>query len=190
MTFSKAALNAHLVVLPISVGYPSPAPQLIVKFNQGTMETKIQIANKGQAGVCLLCVKNSDLWDAYFKNNPTHESDLEKMISKKQVYIATNKNDNCIGFMGIINNGCFYKFSYLATLAVKKRYRNKGVGKALVNKFESIGFKKADRVFILVSDFNKTAQKFYRKMGYKKVGNIPDLFKKGISENLLVKYRI
>lgn len=154
------------------------------------METKIQIAKKGQARDCLLCVENSDLWDAYFKNNPTHEAALEKMISKKQVYVATNKNDKCIGFMGIINNGCFHKFTYLATLAVKKNYRKKGIGEALVSKFETIGFKRADRVFILVSDFNKIAQKFYRKLGYKKVGNIPDLFKAGISENLLVKYRI
>lgn len=160
------------------------------KYNQVNMETKIQIATKGQARDCLLCVKNSDLWDTYFKNNPTHESALGKMISKKQVYVVTNKNDQCIGFMGVINNGCFSKFTYLSILAVKKGFRNKGVGKVLVNKFETIGFKRADRVFILVSDINKTAQKFYRKLGYKKVGNIPDLFKNGVSENLLVKYRI
>lgn len=161
-----------------------------VKFILDTMKTKIQIAKNGQARDCLLCVENSDLWDAYFKNNPTHESALEKMISKKQVYVVTNKNDQCIGFMGVINNGCFHKFSYLSILAVKKRFRNKGIGEALVNKFEDIGFNKADKVFILVSDFNKTAQKFYRKLGYKKVGNIPDLFKHGVSEDLLVKYRI
>jgi len=154
------------------------------------METKIQIAKKGQAHDCLACVKNSDLWNTYFKNNPAHETALEELISKKQVYITKNKNDNCIGFMGVINKGCFGKFPYLSILAVKKRYRNKGIGEALVNKFEDIGFKKADRVFILVSDFNKQAQKFYRKLGYKKVGNIPDLFKNGISENLLVKYKI
>lgn len=154
------------------------------------METKIQIAKKGQARDCLICVKNSDLWDAYFKTNPSIETTIEEMISKKQVYVATNKNDKCIGFMGVINNGCFRKFSYLSLLAVKKRYRNKGIGESLVNKFESIGFKRADRVFILVSDFNKRAQNFYRKLGYKKVGNIPNLFKVGVSENLLVKYKI
>jgi ribosomal protein S18 acetylase RimI-like enzyme len=154
------------------------------------METIIKIAQKGQAGDCLLCLKNSELWDAYFNNNPAHEAALEEMILKKQIYVATNKTDKCIGFMGVVNNGCFDKFPYLATLAVKKKHRNKGIGEALVNKFEAIGFKRADRVFILVSDFNKEAQKFYRKLGYKKVGNIPDLFKSGISENLLVKYNI
>jgi ribosomal protein S18 acetylase RimI-like enzyme len=154
------------------------------------METKIQIAKKGQAQDCLICVKNSNLWDAYYKTNPYHESTLEEMISKKQVYVATNKNNKCVGFMGIINNGCFGKFSYLSILAVKEKFRNNGIGELLVNKFEAIGFKRADRVFILVSDFNKRARKFYRKLGYKKVGNIPNLFKVGVSENLLVKYKI
>jgi ribosomal protein S18 acetylase RimI-like enzyme len=154
------------------------------------MEMKIQTVKKGQAHDCLLCVKSSDLWDAYFKSNPSHESTIEDAISKNQVCVAINKNEKCVGFMEIIKNGCFRKFSYLSLIAVKKRYRNKGVGKALVNKFETIGFKNADRVFILVSAFNKTAQKFYRKLGYKKVGNIPDLYKNGVSENLLVKYRI
>lgn len=154
------------------------------------MEIKIQLAQKGQARDCLNCVKGSELWDAYFKSSPTVESDFEKMISKKQIYVALNKNSNCIGFIVVINNGCFRRFSYLAAIGVKKRYRSKGIGKELMNKFEEIGFKKADRVFLLVSDSNKRAQPFYRKAGYKKAGNIPNLFKPGISENLLVKYKI
>jgi ribosomal protein S18 acetylase RimI-like enzyme len=153
------------------------------------MEINIQLAKKGQARDCLLCVKDSDLWNEYFKSNTSHELILEDMISEKQIYVVPNKDGRCIGFMGIINNGCFRIFSYLAILAVKKKYRNKGIGKALVKKFEDIGFKREERIFILVSDFNQSAQKFYRKLGYKKVGNIPDLYKTGVSENLLVKYK-
>ena len=62
--------------------------------------------------------------------------------------------------------------------------------KQLIHKFEEIGFQKADRVFILVSDFNIKAQTFYKGLGYKKVGKIPNLFKNGISEHLVVKYKI
>ena len=154
------------------------------------MEKTIRLAKKGQAHDCLLCVKKSDLWDEYHRRNPSHEVILEEMISKKQIYVVSNKYGRCIGFMGVINNGCFRKFSYLSILAVKNRYRNKGIGETLVNKFEAIGFERADRVFVLVSDFNKKAQRFYRRLGYKKVGNIPDLFKIGASEYLLVKYKV
>lgn len=55
------------------------------------METKIQIAKKGQVRDCLACVKNSDLWNAYFKNNPAKETALEEIITKKQVYVAIKK---------------------------------------------------------------------------------------------------
>jgi len=152
------------------------------------MKTKIQLAKKDQARDCLFCIKHSDLWDTYFKSNPSAENEIRKMITKRQIYVALNQNDNCIGFMGVINNGCFRKFSYLSLIAVKKRYRSKGIGRALIHKFEEIGFKKADKVFLLVSEFNRKAQPLYRKLGYRKVGKIPDLFKTGVSEHLLVKY--
>jgi ribosomal protein S18 acetylase RimI-like enzyme len=111
------------------------------------------------------------------------------MISKRQIHIAFDPENNCVGYMGLVDKGCFNKFTYLATLAVKKEYRSRGIGEALVRRFEEIGFNKEDRVFLLVSDFNKRAQSFYRKLGYKKVGSIPDLFRPGISENLLIKYK-
>lgn len=154
------------------------------------MVIKIQFARKEQARDCLLCIKHSELWDIYFKSNTSAENNIKEMITKKQIYVALNKNDKCIGFMGVINNGCFREFSYLSLIAVKKRYRRKGIGKELINKFEEIGFKKADKVFLLVSNFNKKAQLLYKKSGYKKVGKIPDLFKIGVSEHLLVKYKV
>ena len=153
------------------------------------MEIKIERAKRDQAHDCLLCIKHSVLWDTYFKSSTTAENDLKGMIAKKQIYVALNKNDTCIGFMGVLNNGCLRKFTYLSLIAVKKRYRSKGIGQALINQFEVLGFKKADKVFLLVSEFNKKAQLLYGKLGYKKVGKIPDLFKKGVAEIILIKYQ-
>ena len=140
------------------------------------MKVKIRFAQKGQASDCLSCVKNSELWEAYFKSNATAENDIEELISKKQVYVAMNQNNECIGFMSVIHQGCFHKFSYLSLIAVQYGYRNKGIGKKLLTKFENMGFKQADKVFLLVSDFNQKARQLYKKLGYKKVGKIPDLF--------------
>ena len=154
------------------------------------MKIEIRFAKKGQARDCLSCVKNSELWETYFKSNATAENDIEEMISKKQVYVALNQKKECIGFMGVIHNGCFRKFTYLSLIAVDNSYRNKGIGKQLLTKFEETGFKQADKVFLLVSDFNKKAQLLYKKLGYKKVGKIPDLFKKDISEYVMVKFKI
>ena len=54
------------------------------------MQIKIQLAKKGQSRDCLSCVKQSELWEAYFKSNVTAVDDIEKMISKKQIYVALN----------------------------------------------------------------------------------------------------
>ena len=55
-------------------------PHSFMLNSKNAMETKIQIAKKGQAQDCLICVKNSNLWDVYYKTNPYHESTLEEMI--------------------------------------------------------------------------------------------------------------
>ena len=119
---------------------------------------------------------------------PDPESHIHLMIAEKQIHVALNETGNCIGFMGVIHNGCFRKFSYLSLIAVKESHRSKGVGRKLLGTFERIGFEKADRVFLLVSDFNTNAQRFYQRLGYQKVGEIPDLFKTGISEHVMIKY--
>lgn len=129
------------------------------------------------------------MWDAYFKSNATAENDLEELIAEKQIHVALDKDDECIGIMGIVDKGCFHKFSYLSLIAVKEEYRGKGVGNKMLLKFEEIGFEKSDRVFLLVSDFNRRAQMFYQKWGYRQVGKVPDLFKAGIAECIMVKYK-
>ncbi len=151
------------------------------------MQMDIRLAEAGQARDCLSCVRHSRLWQEYFESDAAAEDDLREMILNKQIHVALRQKE-CIGFMGVVNKGCFRKFSYLSLIAVKNGYRGQGVGTALLAHFEKIGFEKADRVFLLVSDFNKNAQSLYRKLGYRQVGTIPDLFKQGVSENVLVKY--
>ncbi|WP_165613355.1 GNAT family N-acetyltransferase [Desulfotruncus arcticus] len=74
-------------------------------------------------------------------------------------------------------------------MAVKQQYRGQGIGTALLNYFEKIGFTNATRVFILVSDFNQRAQQLYNRLGYTNVGLIPNLFKEGVSEHILMKFK-
>lgn len=153
-----------------------------------SLRIKIELAKKGQASDCLNCIKDSKLWEAYFKKNTTAEDDIEQMILKRQIHVALNENNDCIGFMGVIHNGCFRKFSYLSLIAVEKRYRGNGIGRKLIDRFEEIGFTQADRAFLLVSDFNTKAQEFYHKLGYLQAGEIPNLYKMGVNEHLMIKY--
>ncbi len=153
------------------------------------MAIKIEIAKKYQAHDCLDCIKHSRLWEEYFKSNITAEQKIRERIVEKQVYVAMDRNGKCVGFMGIIDQGCFGKFPYLSILAVKRKHRGKGIGKKLLRKFEEIGFENEDTIFLLVSDFNKRAKSLYNKLDYKEAGYLPDLFKKGVAESILIKQK-
>ncbi len=149
---------------------------------------KIRDAKIEDAIQCLECVKESQLWDAYFKDDPTTEK-IEEEIIKSRLVVYVDDQDRCIGFMGINEDGCFGKFPYLEIICVHKDYRSKGVGRKLLQHFEEAGFKKEDRVFLLCSDFNDKGRKFYQDNGYTECGKISDLYKKGVAEHFFVKYK-
>jgi len=108
-------------------------------------------------------------------------------FKKKEIYIGLNENKECIGFMRIDLNGAFSMFPMLRLIAIKQRFRNKGIGKILLNYYFEIGFKNSKKIFLMVSDFNKEAKKLYESIGFIEVGLIPDLYKKGIAEFLMMK---
>ncbi len=76
---------------------------------------------------------------------------------------------------------------YLATLAVAAEHRGKGIGGRLVRYVEEAYRGEAAHLFICVSSFNLRAQEFYRRLGYRQVGELPDYFIAGASELLLHK---
>lgn len=43
------------------------------------------------------------------------------------------------------------------------------------------------KTYLLVSDFNTNARKFYVSRGYEEMGRFESLFRKGIAERLLMK---
>lgn len=152
------------------------------------MNIQIKLAKKSEAGECLDCVRDSLLWDAYFEEDSSLEMTTE-LIEKKQIYIAQNENGQIVGFMGIMPEGCFRKFPYLAILSISADYRNRGIGKILLDYYEEIGFEMENRLFVLCSDFNERGQAFYKNNGYVECGKIEDLYKEGIAEHLFVKYK-
>ena len=95
--------------------------------------------------------------------------------------------EECVGFTYIIPKGAFHSFPYLHIIAVKEEYRNKGIGKALLDYSEKIAYEMADRFFLVVGDYNPDAKRFYERNGYQQVGGIPNLYRPGITEYLMVK---
>ena len=63
----------------------------------------------------------------------------------------------------------------------------RGIGKALLNYSENIAYEMADKLFLVVADYNPAAKRFYKRNGYQQVGEIANLYRPGVTEYLMVK---
>jgi ribosomal protein S18 acetylase RimI-like enzyme len=61
------------------------------------------------------------------------------------------------------------------------------MGEKLLTEAEKIMSAKVNDVFLLVSDFNQGAQRFYQRCGYRQVGAIPNYVKAGVNELIFHK---
>ena len=133
--------------------------------------------------------KDSPLWDHYFSGGDTTLTEsLGRCLEEGTVFIAESSSGEAVGLMQCEWNGMFGEWPYLALLGVKKNCRGMGIGGRLIDMFEATGKALGARnLFICVSGFNPRAKALYTRRGYKKIALVPDLYKNGIEENVLMK---
>ena len=76
---------------------------------------------------------------------------------------------------------------YIQTIAVHPDWRCRGIGTQMIQWAEERIFRQSPNVFLLVSSFNAHAQELYERLGYRRVGELPDFVKTGCSEILMRK---
>lgn len=101
------------------------------------------------------------------------ESELNNTNS---LYFVAKYNENILGFAGIIIN---YDFTEISNIVVKKDFRNKGIGKILLEKIinESKKLKK-DNIYLEVNEKNEIALGLYEKYNFEKVGKRKEYYNK------------
>jgi ribosomal protein S18 acetylase RimI-like enzyme len=78
---------------------------------------------------------------------------------------------------------------YIQTVAVHPDWRGHGLGTRLMCFAEERILRQSPNVFLCVSSFNHRAQTFYERLGYQRVGELPDFLVPGQAEILLRKSR-
>jgi len=104
--------------------------------------------------------------------------------SIREVYVA-QIDDQVIGGVILEMYGSFT--GYIKSICVSTFYRNKGVGRLLMEYVEERIFREKPNVFLCVSGFNREAQCFYEALGYSVVGVLDDYLVSGESEVLMRK---
>jgi ribosomal protein S18 acetylase RimI-like enzyme len=154
------------------------------------MDIRIIKGNIEHLKDCEEALQNSELGRRYFSREYSAQKALQEGFAKDEIYVAVNSNNLCIGFLWFIAEGAFHAFPYLHIIAVKDEYRSQGIGKKLLKFFEDVCFEEVSKVFLVVADFNPDAKRLYESIGYTEIGPIPDLYRPGITEHLMMKTRI
>jgi len=132
-------------------------------------------------------IKNSPLYDHYFKGN-NHFTEWFKQFLDEGIVIVETEFGEPIGLLIIDWAGMGGEFPYLFLLGVKDGYRGQGIGECLLETFFELcrnrGFKTA---FIACSDFNPRAKALYESVGFEDLCFIPDLYIDGVGEYFLMK---
>ena len=93
-----------------------------------------------------------------------------------------------LGLCWFLPRGMFGTAGYLRTIALVPQAHGKGIGPLLLQAFEDGCDRPPGGWFLLTSDFNEGAQRFYRRHGYVEVGRLPPGFAApGIGEVLFWK---
>jgi len=116
--------------------------------------------------------------------------DFKTYIALKQAYVCTVSyagKREVAGFVIFTADPVFARGGYLRAIGVAPAMRRHGIGGKLLAFMESMIARRCENIFLCVSSFNRSAQSFYSKLGYKRAGALPGLLMPGRSEYIYWK---
>lgn len=132
--------------------------------------------------LCAQLMAASATWQRYGFTEAYATQYFEEGLRRGATIFAVDLNGKMAGFVWVEPFGAFARSGYIRLIGVQPELRNQRLGRALMEYAEALLFKNADDIFLLVSDFNTSAQRFYQRLGYQPVGSIPDYLLPGIDE--------
>jgi GNAT superfamily N-acetyltransferase len=109
-------------------------------------------------------------------------ADLRAALSRGDGLLAWEAGAGPEGLAWFLREGTFGLGGYLRLIAVAPAAAGKGAGSALLAAFEAEVATRSRHAFLLVSDFNEEAQRFYERKGWRRVGALPGLVLPEVAE--------
>lgn len=110
------------------------------------------------------------------------EADLRIALARGDGLIGAEVGGALAGFCWFLHDGTLGMGGYLRLIAVLDGAQGRGTGAALLGAYEAEVSRTAAHGFLLVSDFNDAAQRFYERHGWSRVGAIPKLVLPDVDE--------
>jgi ribosomal protein S18 acetylase RimI-like enzyme len=136
---------------------------------------------------CARWVAETPLWQRYGVTETSFRERLHDGLAHgATIYVATRAGQ-VLGFVWFVERGAFNRSGYIQLIGVRPGARSQGAGRALMEFAEKEMFARTRDIFLLVSDFNIDAQRFYQRLGYRQVGVLEDYVVRGVSELIFWK---
>ncbi len=128
------------------------------------------------------------LWQRYRMDEAKAQQQFETALARADLLLVADRGaDQACGVAWCLPAGGFGRSAYLRAIGVHPAQTGSGVGSALLAAVEQQAAAFTDDLFLLVSDFNEAARRFYRRHGYVQVGAIPGYVLPDVTELLFRK---
>jgi GNAT superfamily N-acetyltransferase len=124
------------------------------------------------------------LWQRYGVTEAGMIAQFSAALRGDDLLLVTGEPDP-LGFAWCLRGGAFGRSDYLRLIGVRADSAGQGIGAALLTEVEAQA--KSRDLFLLTSDFNEGAQRFYRRMGYTQIGAIPGYVVPDVTELIFRK---
>jgi ribosomal protein S18 acetylase RimI-like enzyme len=123
----------------------------------------------------------------YGRDAPGLARALEAAHARGESLLVAEEGGALRGLAWFLPSGTLALGGYLRLIAVVPGAEGRGTGLALLRAFEAETARHSAHAFLLVSDFNAGAIRFYEREGYVRVGPLPGLVLPGVAELLYWK---
>lgn len=130
------------------------------------------------------------LWQRYRVTLAAAQSQFKHGLAQQEMLLVADALSlhRAVGFTWCLPKGGFGLSAYLKLIGVHPDQTGSGIGAALLTETERMAFAHgSSEMFLLTSDFNSAAQRFYRRQGYEQIGRIPAYILPGVAELIFWK---
>ena len=111
---------------------------------------------------------------------------LARKARTRSVWVARTGAKGAPAAIAVVDDGVLLG-GFIALLAVRSEWNGQGLGRALVDHVAAQTFATRRWLYVSCDGNNAAALRFYRKLGFSRVGRLPDLVRQGRTEILLRK---
>lgn len=115
------------------------------------------------------------------------EATLDAALARGEGLLVAEERRAPAGLAWFLTSGTLALGGYLRLLAVLGPFQGRGLGAALLAAYEAETARTSAHAFLLTSESNPGAQRFYERLGYRRVGLLPSLVVQGEDEALYWK---